>query len=99
MPKLSREFNLIKGRFPAPWGVRSAKKWLFHTPSACGGVVDSPDLKVFIEGGEPSVHWTFAEWGDSKHINRGRFEFEPTLDNFLAAAVEEAQSEWDLNWD
>jgi len=33
-------FNLIKGRFPAPWGVRSAKKWLFHTPSACGGVVD-----------------------------------------------------------
>jgi len=56
-------------------------------------------LKVFIEGGEPSVHWTFAEWGDSKHINRGRFEFEPTLDNFLAAAVEEAQSEWDLNWD
>jgi len=32
--------NLIKGRFPAPWGVRSAKKWLFHTPSACGGVVD-----------------------------------------------------------
>ena len=34
-------FNLIKGRFPVPWGVRSAKKWLFHTPSACGGVVDS----------------------------------------------------------
>ena len=33
-------FNLIKGRFPVPWGVRSAKKWLFHTPSACGGVVD-----------------------------------------------------------
>gem|GEM_PF-3609112 len=32
-------FNLIKGRFPVPWGVRSAKKWLFHTPSACGGVV------------------------------------------------------------
>ena len=32
--------NLIKGRFPVPWGVRSAKKWLFHTPSACGGVVD-----------------------------------------------------------
>ena len=38
--KTKRSFNLIKGRFPAPWGVRSAKKWLFHTPSACGGVVD-----------------------------------------------------------
>jgi len=62
-------------------------------------LVQSPDLKVFIEDGEPSVHWTFAEWSDSKHINHGKFKFEPTLDNFLAAAVEEAQSEWDLNWD
>lgn len=34
-------FNLIKGRFPAPVDVKNAKKWLFHTPSACDGVVDS----------------------------------------------------------
>jgi len=44
-------FNLIKGRFPVPWGVRSAKKWLFHTPSAGGGVVDFlclPQLGLFL---------------------------------------------------
>ena len=41
-------FNLIKGRFPVPWGVRSAKKWLFHTPSACGGVVDSTSRAHYV---------------------------------------------------
>jgi hypothetical protein len=36
----SIQLNLIKGTFPASWGVSLAKKWLFHTSSACGGVVD-----------------------------------------------------------
>jgi len=37
-----------QGRFPVPWEVRSAKKWLFHTPFACGEVVD-----FFVLKGKP----------------------------------------------
>jgi hypothetical protein len=35
-----QNFESCEGTFPTSWGVSFAKKGLFHTPSACGGVVD-----------------------------------------------------------
>jgi hypothetical protein len=49
---------------------------------------------TLLENGNSSVHWTFAEWADSCHLNRGSFKFQPTLENFLGAAVNEAESTW-----
>jgi hypothetical protein len=57
-------------------------------------LIPSPYLQVSMEDGDPSVRWTFAEWDHSEHINRGKFEFEPTLNNFLSAVVAEAQNDW-----
>jgi hypothetical protein len=68
--------------------------WRYFTLELGSLLVSSPHLKISKEGEDPSVDWTFAEWDDSSHINRGKFELEPTLNNFLAAAVAEAQSDW-----
>lgn len=38
--------------------------------------------------------WILGEWDDSTHINRGNFQSEPTLENFLATIVAEGQSRW-----
>ncbi|WP_026733511.1 hypothetical protein [Fischerella sp. PCC 9605] len=42
----------------------------------------------------PPVHWILGEWDNLKHINRGKFKLEPTLENFLATVIEEAQNTW-----
>ena len=68
--------------------------WRYFTLELGSLLVSSSYLKISTEDAEPSVNWTFAEWDDSNHINRGKFEFEPTLDNFLTAAVAEAKSDW-----
>jgi hypothetical protein len=41
LEKFSAYFNLIKGRFPVPWGVRSAKQGCFILRPLADGVVDS----------------------------------------------------------
>ncbi len=39
-------------------------------------------------------YWVLGEWDNSQHINLGTFEFEPTLENFLARVVSEGKDRW-----
>jgi hypothetical protein len=41
-----------------------------------------------------SPYWILGEWNNSEHINRGEFELEPTIENFLATVVAEAKNRW-----
>lgn len=38
-----------------------------------------------------SAYWVLGAWDNSSHINLGGFEYEPTVENFLAVAVAEGQ--------
>jgi hypothetical protein len=75
-------------------GSPSTWLWRYFTLELGSLLISSPYLKVSMEDGDSSVRWTFAEWDNYKHINRGEFKFEPTLNNFLSTAVAEAQSDW-----
>ncbi|NJL19713.1 MAG: hypothetical protein HC895_01035 [Leptolyngbyaceae cyanobacterium SM1_3_5] len=54
----------------------------------------SPLLDITREDEDPPVGWTFAEWENFSHINRGKFKHEPTLKNFLSAIVTEVKDDW-----
>ncbi len=68
--------------------------WRYFTLELGSYLVSLPHLSISIDDPDPAVGWTFAEWSDSQHINRGKFEYEPTLNNFLAVVISEAKSDW-----
>ena len=89
-----RSFNLIKGRFPAPWGVRSAKKWLFHTPSACGGVVDFYKLRFQIEFlFRDAKQFAGLEDCQARDLTKLEFHFNASLTALNLAKVEAQQQQ------
>lgn len=79
---------LMDEGLPSTWLLR------YFTLELGALLVSSPYLQISTEGEDSPVGWTFAEWDYCRHVNRGKFELEPTLNNFLAAAVTEAQSDW-----
>jgi hypothetical protein len=79
---------LMDGEFPSKWLRR------YFTLELGLLLVPSPYLQVSNEVEEQSVGWIFAEWNDFEHLNRGEFEPEPTLNNFLLTAIAEAQNGW-----
>lgn len=43
---------------------------------------------------DTAIAWTLGEWKNSKHLNLGKFKYEPTIKNFLTAIVTESQKRW-----
>ena len=43
-------------------------------------------------GLDESVFWVLGEWSDSEHINLGKFQYKPTLENFFSVVVAEVQN-------
>lgn len=97
----SDELSLIYFALPAPRAnpeaVYSAVVFLAseNSPSDWLRSYFTLELGTFMH---PPMHWTFAEWDhvDLSHINRGEFETEATLENFLGKVVDEAESRWSL---
>ena len=45
---------------------------------------------------DTSAHWVLGAWDDSKHLNFGDFEYEPTVENFLKVIVAKCEQMWEV---
>lgn len=107
--KASEEIGLIYFIMPAPRTTGEAlytaivflmdedspSTWLWRYFTLELGVYLVPSYLLTASADDGDLtRWTFAEWNESNHINRGKFKLEPTLDNFLAVVLNEAESDW-----
>lgn len=45
-------------------------------------------------GLDSSAYWVLGAWDDSNHLNLGKFEYEPTIENFLSVVLVKGQKMW-----